>query len=209
MGEFKSFGDRTPRPPTWSERQRDEDRTDADDIYVEVKRASDDFWLNLVQAVEWVIPDTDEFWQQWRQEVRWAEGHDFEYPRNDCLASIGLDEIYSGVKITLIEHALDLCSDETAHDFADLVNDGARRHRVAIRLEGRRFVPVTSEHVHKEVVQPALALLREERFEGIDGLYRKAFDRALSGDPAGAITAATSAVEEMFRLGLQTTTSIP
>ncbi|MGH2595055.1 MAG: hypothetical protein ACRDH7_03725 [Actinomycetota bacterium] len=54
--------------------------------------------------------------------------------------------------------------------------------------------------MHEEVVQPTLVLLSDERFADVDSLYRKAFDRALSGDPSGAITAATSAAEEMLRL---------
>jgi hypothetical protein len=41
----------------------------------------------------------------------------------------------------------------------------------------------------------------EARLPTWDSLYRKAFDRALSNDPAGAITAANSAVEEMLRIG--------
>jgi hypothetical protein len=63
----------------------------------------------------------------------------------------------------------------------------------------------TSEHLHTEIVQPTLILLADERFANVDSVYRKAFDRALSGDPSGALTAATSAVEEMLRLGLGTT----
>lgn len=62
-----------------------------------------------------------------------------------------------------------------------------------------------SEHMHTEVVQPTLLLLAQERFASVDELYRKAFDRALSGDPSGAVTAATSAVEEMFRVQLGVT----
>jgi hypothetical protein len=58
--------------------------------------------------------------------------------------------------------------------------------------------------MHTEVVQPTLLLLAAERFGPVDELYRKAFDRALSRDPSGAVTAATSAVEEMFRVLLDT-----
>jgi len=73
-------------------------------------------------------------------------------------------------------------------------------HRVGVRGEGRRFVPLTSEHMHVDLVQPTLLLLSDGRLAPVDELYRKAFDRALSGDPSGAVTAATSAVEEMFRI---------
>jgi hypothetical protein len=56
-------------------------------------------------------------------------------------------------------------------------------------------------------VQPTLVLLADERLADVDALYRKAFDRALSGDPSGALTVATSALEEMLRIGLEETGS--
>ncbi len=82
-----------------------------------------------------------------------------------------------------------------------MVNEAAERFRVGIRLEGKRFVDIISEHIHQEIVRPALRLLAEAELEPVNELYRKGFDRLLAGDPAGAITAATSAVEEMLRIG--------
>lgn len=49
------------------------------------------------------------------------------------------------------------------------------------------------------MVRPTLLLLQDPRLEAIDQLYRTGFERFLSGDPAGAVTSATSAVEEMLR----------
>jgi hypothetical protein len=105
------------------------------------------------------------------------------------------------VRLSAVEHLLDQY-DKPVEEFIERVNDRARWHRVALRLEGKRFVPVTSELMHVEVVRPTLLLLAKPGLAPVDGLYRKAFDRALSGDPAGAITAATSAVEEMFRVAM-------
>ena len=83
--------------------------------------------------------------------------------------------------------------------FEDLVNEAAARFRVGIRLEGSRFVELTSEHFHETVTRPALLLLSEPGLEEVDGLYRKAYERLLAGDAGGAITAAASAVEQMLR----------
>jgi len=107
-----------------------------------------------------------------------------------------------GQRFAAIEHLLDQVG--SSEEFAETVNNRARWFRVGVRLEGSRFVPVTSEHLHTEVVQPALVLLSDPRYATIDALYRKAFDRVLSGDPSGAITVATSSVEEMLRLLLPT-----
>jgi hypothetical protein len=60
-------------------------------------------------------------------------------------------------------------------------------------------VPLSSEHMHVEAVQPTLLLLADANLAPVNELYRKAFNRALSGDASGAVTAGTSAVEEMFR----------
>lgn len=77
----------------------------------------------------------------------------------------------------------------------------ADRDRISWRLEGGRFMDVTSELVHREVVQPALLLLSGAQFSDVDSLFRKAYERLMGADPSGAITVATSAVEEMLRLG--------
>jgi hypothetical protein len=60
--------------------------------------------------------------------------------------------------------------------------------------------PRPLELLHVEIVQPTLGLLSDPRFEGVNALYRKGFDRALTGDAAGAITAAISTVEEILRI---------
>lgn len=106
-------------------------------------------------------------------------------------------------RLAAIEHLLDVRdNDIDAGEFGEGVGDRSRYYLVGVRLEGRRFVPLTSEHLHTEIVEPILVLLSDERFEEIDGLYRKAFDRILSGDASGTITAAISAVEEMLRVGM-------
>jgi hypothetical protein len=104
----------------------------------------------------------------------------------------------AGVRLSAVEFLLDTVGG--SDQFNNFVNERARFFHVGVRLEGNRFVPTTSEGLHVEIVQPVLRLLADPRFEGVDALYRKAFDRALANDAAGAVTAATSAVEEALRV---------
>ena len=87
----------------------------------------------------------------------------------------------------------------TSAEFGEMFGNAAQRFRVGVRLEGNRFVDTTSELMHEEVTRPTLLLLSDASLKEVDDLYRKAHDRLLSNDPAGAITAAVSALEEMLR----------
>lgn len=216
MTEFKSFREGAQRPPTWAERERLEWAREQGvaDVFVEPSDAPDAFWVSVLQATHWCLASDalTDTWRAWGQEFSWAEGVTLHYQPQVTYAQVvklgalvvqeGEFDVQVGMRLSAIELLLDVVDDQGDSGFRDRVNDRARHYRVGLRLEGNRFVPVTSEHVHQDVVQPALILLSSDRFKDIDGLYRKAFDRALSGDPAGAVTAATTTVEEMFRLGL-------
>lgn len=69
----------------------------------------------------------------------------------------------AAVRLTAVEHLLDVVRDWDLRSFTDATNDRARYFRVGTRLEGRRFVPITSEHAHTEIVQPTLLLLADQR----------------------------------------------
>jgi hypothetical protein len=216
MSEFRSIHDERPRPPTWAEREVMESLRDSgiEDVFVTPQEAPGEFWETLIQAtyLKLVAPGQDPYWSMWERAIRLAEGWG-PFKKNPqasyetllrsgvvYLPTGGL-KVGRGVRLAAVEHLLDAVQ-PIGTAYVDLVNERARWFRVGVRIEGRRFIAVTSEHLHREVVQPTLLLLGDARFETIDGLYRKAFDRVLSGDPAGAVTAATSAVEEMLRLML-------
>jgi hypothetical protein len=216
LPEFRSFRDRKPRPPTAAEarRQRELEERGVADVYVPVEEAPASFWEAVLQAVHWKVLSEGQFESptggHWWDELRWQEGWRpiSRARRADAFATLlrhgqaGSDfpSVNAHVRLSAVEHLIDVVSHSTT-GFSDLVNDAAERFRVGIRLEGNRFVDVTSELVHQEVVRPALQLLANPEFEPVDELYRKGFDRLLAGDPAGAITAATSAMEEMLRIG--------
>lgn len=208
MPEFRSLGDRSLRPPTSADLVRLAVLRDAGvaEIYLEPENAPSGFWENLVQAPTYLLVREGGIWSTWATELRWANGwQEFSVHPEDTyrdLIRTGIFEFADGERgsvgvagrLAAVEHLLDELDQDTAAELADLINDRARFHRVGVRVEGRRFVPVTSEHMHTEVVQSTLLLLAHERFASVDELYRKAFDRALSEDPSGAVTAATSAV---------------
>lgn len=210
MTEFRTFhGD--PRPPTWAERDRIEQlRAEGiEDVYLDPEEAPREFWNTIIEATYWAALRRDSAgWEAWEQELRYATGWSFGETRVSLFESIVRDGYLPldpeprnatlGERLAAIEHLLDAVS--TDSDFQKMVNDRARHFRVGLLLEGDRFVPVTSEHLHTEIVRPTLILLSDNRFEDVDDLYRKAFERNLSGDPSGAITAAISAVEEMLRI---------
>lgn len=216
MADFRTFHDGEPRPPTWAERDHLQALRDEgiDDVYLEPKDAPNEFWEAVLVTVHYHLapaPDSTTAaptWRAWEEEMTYSTGKRFTTNPKLSFENI----VRSGLMITperaegatlgqrfaAIEHLLDVRGPSHA-EFEDRVNDRARYFRVGVRMENGRFIPITSEHLHTEIVQPALLLLSDERFAEVDGLYRKAFDRALSGDSSGAITVAISAVEEMFR----------
>lgn len=212
----RRLDDLSERELTWAERERQEElrRQGVEDIYLEPREAPDEFWRSLVVATSWHVArwDADSVWTQWEREVQFALG----WERFHTSAAVAYQELVGtgyfrkgirtprpvkiGERLAAIELLLDI--GDGLVEFHKAANDRARHFRVGVRLENNRFVPVTSEHVHEETVQPTLLLLADRRFSAVDGLYRKAFNRALSDDASGAVTAAISAVGEMLRLGL-------
>lgn len=213
---FKTFHGGMPRPPTAAEvEQLDQLRENGLlDVYVEAQGAQD-FWESLLIAVEGWMPRRErELWQEWDQEMRFAMGwpnfgmggfSSFEsIVRSGYADTVSISRnVTVGIRLSAVEHLLDVVPRHltVGPDFAETVNERAAWFRVPIRLEGTRFSLIANEHLHLELVQPTFVLLSDPKLSDVDKLYRKAFDRLFSNDVAGAITAATSAVEEMLRLG--------
>lgn len=213
MPEFRSLYDRKARKPTAAEarRQRETEDQGIADVYLPVEQAPGEFWRALVQATHRAVMAEEDFetesGNQWWDELRWHQG----WPELRQSTAYAFGQLVSEgrtpflptlvdpyVRLSAIELLLDIVGD--TDEFHDLANEAAQRFRVGLRLEGNRFVDTISEHVHQEVVRPTLQLLAKPEFGAVNELYRKGFDRLLAGDPAGAITAAASAVEEMLRV---------
>jgi len=218
LPEYRSLRDRLPRAPTAAEvrRRQELEQEGLLDIYLSAEDAPPAFWEAVLQATHWSLASESNFVSEigskWWGELRWQEGWP-DIPSN-TLGSAYSQLIRDGrtaflrsavgvyVRLSAIEHLLDIIGDTgDADDFSDLTNEAADRFRVGIRLEGKRFVDITSQHLHRDAVRPTLLLLGEQALRPVDDLYRKGFDRLLAGDPAGAITASGSALEEMLRIG--------
>jgi hypothetical protein len=213
MSDFRTFHGGEPRPPTWAERERINALREegVEDVYVEPEAAPQEFWQALMETIDYFLAPSKAFsttWEAWRREIAYATGLSFRLDPQATFEAIVRDGVVAtdqlsypatvGVRFAAIEHLIDVARPD--NEFAERVNDRARWFRVGVRIEDGRFIPITSEHLHTEIVRPALLLLSQESFAEIDGLYRKAFDRVLSGDASGAITASISAVEQMFRV---------
>ena len=219
IAEFRAFHQGNLRPPTWREREiqgrlRDEG---VDDVVLEPQKTPAAFWEAVVQAsTTFIAQSGSPAWAAWAKEMQWATGWDpfagqNPYTTYETMLRVGIISLankgigaHLGDKLSAVEHLLDIAGPD-GKEFVERVNERARWLRVGLRIEGRRFVPVTEEHLHTEVVQPTLLLLHNPALAAVDALYRKAFDRVFSNDPAGAVTAAVSAVEEMLRVGLGVT----
>jgi len=215
---FRTFHEGEPRPPTWAERERLQTLRDQgiEDVYVEPKDAPNGFWEAILVTVHhFLAPSPDSttashVWRAWSEEITYSTGKRFKTDPKLSFENIvrsglmitteGVEGGTPGQRFAAIEHLLDVRGESSDPEFEDRVNDRAGYFRVGVRMENGRFIAIMSEHLHTEIVQPTLLLLSDGRFAKVDGLYRKAFDRVLSGDSSGAITVATSAVEEMFRV---------
>jgi hypothetical protein len=196
-------------------------RHEVEDVYLDPSQTPSQFWEVVIQATDWHLLKTNSNnrdWEEWGREIRWEFGWgSFARRPNDVYVDLLRDGLVPlsapsttlnadlGARLSAVEHLLDVMSSEQSREFENAVNERARWFRVGLRIEDRRFLPVASEHIHDEVVRPTLVLLSMEVLADVDALYRKAFNRALSGDPSGAITVSVSAVEELLRVGLGVT----
>lgn len=205
-----------PGPPTWAERTSLEElkREGVADVFVEPEEAPPGFWQVLVLISQEAIAPKGALgtliYGTWDKEFRFAWGLPplGGYPREDYEAIVGEGvvpvsggKVEAGFRLSAFEHLLDVAQ-PIPEEVTEQVNDRARWFRVGLRFEDRRFWPTTSEHLHEEIVRPALLLLHNPDLASVDELYRKGFNRALANDGPGAVTAAQSAIQEMLRKGL-------
>lgn len=108
--------------------------------------------------------------------------------------------------LDLIEHLVDAIEAVTIRGelFVSGIGVILNEHRIAFRLVDKRIVPVSSDELHAEAVEPALRLLVGQRFSGAHAAYLKALREIQHSDPADAITDAGTALQEtLSALGCQ------
>lgn len=206
MSEFgRLYG--ASRSATWYERAREARLREEGiaDVLLPPEEAPTAFWDSVLAASEYYLPiHYGEDVNRWLQELRFMIGaRPAGLPEDVYNSLVGGgtitgQRVSTELRFSAVELMMDI-ADDPSGEFEARVNDRARYHRVGVQIENRRFVPLQSEFLHSEVVQPTLILLSEERFRAVDELFRKAYARALTSDASGAVTNATGAVEEMFR----------
>ena len=81
------------------------------------------------------------------------------------------------------------------HLFNTIVNRTFNEHRIAFRLVEDSVIPLASDELHVEIVEPTLRLLVDSRFADAHESYLKSLKEISSGDPADAITDAGTALQ--------------
>lgn len=76
------------------------------------------------------------------------------------------------------------------------INDVFNDYRIAFRVVERQVVPLESDELHVEVVEPTLRLLINSQFQAAHDAYLKALKEISNNDPGDAITDAGTALQE-------------
>lgn len=85
--------------------------------------------------------------------------------------------------------------EDVYEEFINFANSILNEHRVAFRLVDGAVVPVASDELHNEVVQPALRLLVGAQFNEAHDAYLKALKEIQGNDSGDAITDAGTALQ--------------
>ena len=140
-----------------------------------------------------------------RQTILEQEGGYFVFARSLSasadfrgLLKTGADDRFPTALEALIQALLRRGLLKHAEAFKDRVNEIFAQERVAWRFVGFEMVEMKSEELHEAVVEPALRLVHDARFAGVDATYRKALDELSKGDGADAVTDAGAALQELL-----------
>lgn len=114
------------------------------------------------------------------------------------LLSSGDDAMYPTALEALMQAIFDSNLAYYAAHFRDAANEVFAQERVAWKFVAFKMVEIRSEELHEAVVEPALHLVHDARFAGVDATYRKALAELSKGDGADAVTDAGTALQELL-----------
>lgn len=83
-----------------------------------------------------------------------------------------------------------------AETLGNWINDVFNDHRVSFRVVERQVIPLESDELHVEIVEPTLRLLIDSRFKAAHDAYLKALKEISNNDAGDAITDAGTALQE-------------
>lgn len=90
-------------------------------------------------------------------------------------------------------------SNEIAEGGIQELNARFRQHAVGYAFENNEIFRVDSELVHEEIVKPALSVLREKQFAGVQDEYLKAHEHYRHGRTKEALAESLKAFESMMK----------
>lgn len=185
MSDFRDLDGKNRPPTAWEREQRRWNAESAvSDVILDPEETPSGFWEVVLQATDLFLAKGGQaVWDTWTAEFRWAmslpslkvNGREaYRYLVQTGHLPIG-EAFPRGLAFRLA--AVEIMMDTTGFtdEFTTRVNERARWHRVGLRIERNRFVPITQEHAHVELVQPSLLLLSNAALADVDTLYRKAF----------------------------------
>lgn len=108
------------------------------------------------------------------------------------------------IAVSIIEATLNFAADSRFGGNANIaeyyerkVDDVLKTHRLEFALIDREFVPLGSEALHAEIVEPVVRLLRNrDGWEAVEKAYTDALGELYDGKPEDAVTDAASALQE-------------
>ncbi len=104
------------------------------------------------------------------------------------------------VLFSLLRDGATLSRGRAATAAAEELNHRFREHGAGYSVEDFRVVKVTSTHLHKEVVKPALAVLHAPDLAGADAEFRKAHEHYRHARHEEAITDCLKALESTLKV---------
>lgn len=129
---------------------------------VSPEEAPDEFWVSLAYATNELCLNPVR-WSMWAKEYLWAMG----WRRFQEMPAVAYENLVAygvansafrtpGERLSAVEHVLDLFLPDERRGFEVAVSEKARWLRVGVAVESGRFIPLQSEHLHQEIVQPTL-----------------------------------------------------
>lgn len=97
---------------------------------------------------------------------------------------------------SLVSHSGDW---QPADDAIDELNHRFRQHSIGYQFKVGQIIPVNSQYLHSEVVEPAISLLYDANFSGALDEFMAAHDHYRKGDYKAAIASSGSAFESTMK----------
>lgn len=87
-------------------------------------------------------------------------------------------------------------ADDAIHE----LNSRFKEHGIGYQFEDGQIMRIDSEHIHSEIIKPALLVLRDKRFVGANDEFLSAYEHYRHGNNKEALNAALKAFESTLKV---------